>query len=186
MKKIIAVMLLVFLLCGCQKMEKDIEPATQLRQRLQSAQGCTFDAEITADYGDSVYTFTMLCRTDKEGNMTFTVSEPDSISGITGMVRAERGEIIFDDQVLAFNTLADGYITPVVSPWVMTHGLIGGYIRSCGKDGENQRITLNDSYADDALEMDVWLDADGNPIRCEILYRERRCLTIKVKNFTCL
>ena len=182
MKRIIVCILAVVFLCGCRNND-DIGPATALRKELQNAAGCSFEAVVTADYGETVYTFVMDCVVDETGQLQFEVTEPDTISGITGTISGDEGALTFDEQVLAFDTMADGYISPVLSPWVMINSLKSGYITSCGELDNGHRITLNDSYAEDALEMDVWIDQEGKPVHCEILYKERRCLTIVVENF---
>ena len=53
-----------------------------LRSRLLAGT-VSFDAEITADYGDELYTFSMHCQSDLQGQVTFTVTQPENISGIT-------------------------------------------------------------------------------------------------------
>ena len=184
MKRIFVSLLIVAALFGCGKKNDSIQPASDLRSKLQNADGCRFDAHITADYGDATYTFVLNCQTDKDGKLRFEVSDPLTIAGMTGTISAQKGEILFDDKVLAFDTFADGYISPISAPWVMMNSLIGGYITSCGRNEEGYRISLNDSYADDALQLDVWTDGMGNPVQCDILYKERRCLAIVVKNFT--
>ena len=185
MKRLFGLLMILFLLVGCSSSE-DISPATELRNRIKQANGCCFDLDVTADYGEKIYTFMIHCETDKSGKMRFEVMKPETIAGIAGMVSGEKGTLTFDDKVLAFDTIADGYITPVLAPWVMMNSLKGGYITSCGEEENGYRISLNDSYAEDALQLDVWTDANGNPIRCEILYKERRCLTLDVKSFTYL
>ncbi len=183
MKRVLIWVMTVVLLCGCANSDKDLKAALDLRSRLQNAAGCSFDGVITADYGEMVYTFTMRCVMDDSGRMEFEVLEPETISGITGEVSGDKGTITFDETVLAFDTIADGYITPVVSPWVMVNALKSGYITSCGAVENGHRISLNDTYADDALQMDVWVDQEGSPVCCEILYKERKCLSIEVRSF---
>ena len=93
------------LLTGCSNTNTTLDKATALRDEIERSEGCGFLATVTADYGDSVYTFSMDCTTDKEGNLTFAVTSPDTIAGITGKVSAAGGELTFDDKVLAFQTL---------------------------------------------------------------------------------
>ena len=50
-------------------------------------------------------------------------------------------------------------------------------------DGGRLRLTIDDSYEDDALHLDIWLGEDDCPEDAEILYKERRILSIKVTNF---
>ena len=183
MKKLLAVFVLFLTLCGCNSTEKTLEPAMELRQKLQSAQTCSFQACITADYSDSLYTFRLACETDARGDMTFTVVKPDSISDVSGKITGKSGALIFDDKVLGFAPIADDYITPVMAPWVMINNLKSGYITAVGVAGEYTLITVNDSYDSDALELEVWAEEDGRVVRCEILYRGRRCLTIDVEDF---
>lgn len=148
------------------------------------AQDCQFEAVVTADYGDKVYTFTMVCRTEDDGGLTFTVLEPESIAGITGEIREESGKLTFgDDQALAFDTLAEGQVTPVTAPWLLIKTLRGGYLTSCGTEDELLRVTIDDSYADDALTLDIWLDSLDQPVAADILWQGRRMLSIQVRSF---
>lgn len=153
-----------------------------LRAELLSS-GCSFDAEVTADYGDKAYTFTMACQCDAQGRMSFTVSSPESISGITGILSQDEGALTFDDVVLAFPLLADGQLSPVSAPWTFTNSLRGGYIRAAGEEEGLLRLTIDDSFDEDSLQLDVWLDSEDRPVRGEIVYAGRKILTIQISNF---
>lgn len=142
-----------------------------------------FDAAITADYGDKTYTFAANCIVDTQGSLTFTVKEPESIAGITGTISANGGKLTFDEHALAFQMLADGQVTPVTGPWILMNTLRSGYLTSCGTEGQRIRLSIDDSYKDDALHLDIWLDADDLPERGEILWQGRRVLSISVSNF---
>ncbi len=153
-----------------------------LRERLLVT-GCAFQGTVTADFGDMLYSFTLDCVTDAEGSLSFSVIEPEEISGIAGTVRAGKGKLEYQDAVLAFPLLADGEISPVSVPWLLISALRGGYLASCGKDGEQILLTVHDSFAEDALQMDVWLNADNLPVRAEILWQGRRAVSIEVEDF---
>ena len=45
------------------------------------------------------------------------------------------------------------------------------------------RVTIHDSYEEDALMLDIWLDGNNLPARAEILWDGRRILTVEVENF---
>ncbi len=186
MKRMLAVVLIVGLLAGCSAGKSEIDRAMALRQKLLEGSGCSFDAVITADYGDKIYTFRMDCQGDKEGNLAFTVTEPDTISGITGNISHEKGALTFDDKVLAFELLSEGQVTPVSAPWLIINTLRSGYLSACGTDGENLRIAIDDSYEEDALHLDIWLDSADLPIRAEILWQGRRIVSADIRNFTIL
>lgn len=178
-----AVFALLILFTGCGRSDDDLSRAMALREQILQSNGCSFEAVITADYGDKLYTFTMDCETDSAGNLSFTVLEPQTIAGITGGISRDGGKLTFDDKVLAFETMADGLITPVSAPWVFMHTLRSGYLSACGMDGENLKILLDDSYKEEALRLDVWVDSQDRPFRTEILWKGSRVLSLDVKNF---
>ncbi len=182
MKQIFCVMLTLLVLTGCGGADASMEPVLVLRQKLQE-KGCSFDAVITADYGDKTYTFAMEVRSDAHGNLSFTVNEPQTISGITGRIEKGRGEITFDGMALAFEMLADEQLSPVSAPWILIGALRGGYILSCGQDAAHTRVTLHDSYESDAMTVDIWLDENNIPIHGEILWKERKILTVEIEKF---
>ena len=179
----LACLFLVLCLTGCAGAKNEIERGMALRSRLLSAESCSFDAEITADYGDNLYTFTLSCEANSAGDLTFTVGSPESISGISGKMDSEGGKLTFDDTVLFFDSMADDQISPISAPWVFLKTLRSGYLTSAGTEEEFLRLTINDTYEDDALQLDVWLGEGDVPVRCEILYDERRILSLTVTNF---
>lgn len=182
MKRILALVTLVVLLAGCGSGDTGMDRALAVRNRLQSG-GCGFDCRITADYGDKTYTFGMDCQADNSGNVAFTVTEPDSIAGITGTVSNQGGKLTFDQVALAFELLADDQVTPVSGPWILIRTLQGGYLTSCTGEDNLLHLSVNDSYEADALKLDIWLDGDDRPVRGEILYGGRRILSLEVSNF---
>ena len=184
MKRGLALLLLVFTLAGCGKEDDCLERGMALRNKLLQSSGYSFQAEITADYGDKTYEFTMQCSVDKNRNLTFTVTEPESIGGISGVISGAGGQLTFDNTVLAFDLLADGEVSPVSAPWLLIKTLQGGYLSSCGMDGENLRLTIDDSYEADALQLDIWLDDQDLPDHAEILWQGRRVLSLDVEDFT--
>lgn len=186
MKRLLALLLLLTLLAGCAGAQEEIDPMLSLRSSLQKGNGCSFNAVITADYGDQIHTFEVSCTAGPTGNTSFTVLAPESISGITGIIDAEAGKLTFDNTALAFSLLADGQLSPVSAPWVFIKAMLGGYIRSAGKDGSLLRCDVDDSYEDDALNLSIWLDDAGLPVRAEIGYRGRRILSLAVSNFQIL
>ena len=182
MKKALSLLLTVLLLTGCSETPKEMDRALALRTKLLQTSSCSFDAEITADYGDKLYTFGMACTADAKGNVTFQVTAPESISGITGQITREGGTLTFDDTALQFNLLADDQLSPVSAPWVLMKALRGGYMTSAGMEDGLLRLSVNDSYDDDALNLDVWLDSEDIPEKADICYDGKRILSIRVEN----
>lgn len=181
----IAVLLLLFTLSGCGGENPELKRAMELRAKLL-ASSVSFDAEITADYGNEVHIFSVYCEGDSQGNLGFRVTAPETIADITGRIDSKEGKLTYRDTVLAFPLLAEGQISPVSSPWVFYNTLRGGYLTSAGMEDDLLRLTIDDSYEEDALTVDIWLDEADNPVRAEILFDGRRILTLSIQNFRIL
>lgn len=182
-KGVISLVLLIFL-TGCDA-SSEIERGMALRSSLLRSGG-SFDARITADYGDKSYAFTMNCAFDETGDMTFTVAEPETIAGITGTVTDEGGALTFDDTALQFDLMADDQLSPVSAPWMLLKTLRSGCLTSACEEEDALYLTFDDSYEDDALHVDVWLKEENIPARAEIVYDGRRILSMDVENFVIL
>lgn len=180
MRKHFLLLLLPILLCGCAAPRED--PGLQLRSTVLE-KGCSFDAEITADYGDSLSVFTVSCQADPEGAVTFTVSAPEGISGISGTLAAGSGKLHFADKALSFPLLADGLLAPVSAPWIFVRTLRAGNLIASGKERELTRLSIDDSFRDDALRLDIWLNREDTPVRAEILSRGQKYLSLSLTNF---
>lgn len=185
MKKGLALMCLAILLTGCGA-ESELEQAMAFRDELLSGKGCSFTAKVTADYGDELYEFTMDCVGDDLGNVEFCVTAPESISGITGTAGQSGGALTFDETALHFDLMAEDALSPVSAPWVFLKTLRSGYIVSACYEEDLLHLSIDDSYEDDALRLDIWLDENRKPVRGEILHDGMRILTLDVGNFQIL
>lgn len=183
MKKIVVAVLVCLLLSGCLGKPGELDPAMELRTRLQQASQCSFTAQVTAQYGNEICKFTIDCTADRNNCLLFTVSEPSEISGITGRITGKTGELIFDDAALQFPLMADQKLSPISGPWVFLTALKSGYLTSACREEEGIRLSIDDSYEDDALRLDIWLDDANIPQQADILQNGTRILTLAVKDF---
>lgn len=182
MKRILCLIIIFFLLTGC-KGEDSLDRAMALRQTLNE-QGCSFDAEVKADYGDIQRSFRLHCAADPEGNVDFSVLQPESIAGITGTISPAEGKLTFDDHAVAFELMAGGQLSPVSGPWVMLRTLRGGYLSSSSDEDGLYHISIDDSYEAQTLRLEVWVDEQNCITYCEIYWQGRRLLSMNVENFT--
>lgn len=185
MRRILGVILIFITLCGCAAV-KDSEPAIEFRQNLAKGNGYTFDVVITADYTDKYYTFGMQCKADKHSNLNFTVTEPNTISGISGIIGAGDASLLFNDQALAFEMMADGQIAPICGPWLFARAMESGFIRSWERTDEMVHLIVDDTFKDEKIQVDIYLTKDLLPIRGEILHQGRRIIALQVENFIIL
>ena len=175
----------MLILSGCALNSNALDAALELRQTLL-IKSCSFVADITADYGDEIYNFQMQCSTDTAGNMTFTVTSPETISGITGQIGSEDAKLTFDGTVLSFPPLSDDKLAPVMAPWVFMNALRSGYISGCGKSGDHFLILADDSYEENALQLEILADDTMCPVQADIFWNQQRILTVQICDFTIL
>lgn len=183
MKRATALLLAAVILTGCTPKNEALEQALKLRTKLLRTNTASFTTDIVADYGDKQQFFTLDCTADGEGTVSFRVVRPGSIEGIEGRIDGEDGRLTFGETALFFPLLADGQVTPVCAPWLFYKTLRSGYITSAGTSGDLTLVSIDDSYREDALHLDIWLNSSGIPVRSEILYRERKILSLDVKDF---
>ncbi len=183
MKKIAALMLALVILTGCTGKRDEMDRAMNLRAALLGSEGCSFTAQICADYGDALQEFTLYCEGTNNGDLGFRVEEPATISGITGRFKGKEGALTFDDVALTFPLLADGQVTPVSGPWVFLKTLLGGCLTACGQEEDLLHLTIDDSYEEDALQLEIWMNGENIPVHAEIIYDGRRILTMQIENF---
>ena len=183
MKKLAALIIALVILSGCTGKRNEMDRAMNLRAALLGSEGCSFTAHICADYGDAVHEFTLYCEGRNNGDLGFRVEKPDTISGITGRFNGKEGALTFDDAVLTYPLLVDDQVTPVSGPWVFLKTLLGGYLTSCNQEEEYLHLTIDDSYEEDALQLEIWLNGSDIPVQSEILYNGRRILTMQIEDF---
>lgn len=183
MKRIAAVIFALVLLTGCTGKRDELDRAMKLRANLLGCLGCSFDVAVTADYGDEIFEFAMSCEADGRGNLSFTVTQPESLAGITGEISSGEGKLTFEDAALQFPLLADDQVTPISGPWILIKTLLGGYLTAANEEEDLLHLTIHDSYEDDALQMEIWLNSENAPVCGEILYDGRRIVTMTVENF---
>lgn len=176
-------MLCLLLLMGCSRENTELDRAMALRTSLLNGKGCSFDGQITADFGDKTYVFLLKYEADEKGNVDFIVLEPENIKEITGTIQGEGGMLRFDDKALAFPLLADGVLSPISGGWILLRALRSGYVRHCTAEGDLLRVTVDDSYEQDALTLDVWLNENNSPVQADLYEENRRIMTITLQNF---
>ena len=104
-------MCLCLLLGGCGGRSQGVSPAIAFRASLVQAGGCSFRAELTADYGDYVVPFALDCETEVNGPTHFTVAAPETLAGITAAVDETGGTVTYDGLMM------DSLRRPVRPSW---------------------------------------------------------------------
>lgn len=177
MKKLLLPLILVLFFTGCG--QGNTPRGMSLRQRMNDSNGCAFTAEVRAYIGKEEYVFSMDCECGNSDTVTFTVTAPESLSGITGELSSGSGSLTFDGQALAFPMLAQGTMSPISSVWVLLHALRGGYLTDEGKEG----LTIDETNQGVPLRLSVTLDNEDMPTFTEIFQDGERILSLALTNF---
>ena len=172
----------LLLLNGCSSTD-ELDRGMALRAKLLSSNGYSFTTEVNADFGERSYAFGMDCKVDSAGTVNFSVTAPEAISGITGKLNGQGGALTFDDTALAFELLANGRFSPVSAPWLLVHTLHEGYMVSSAKLDTGVMLSIDDSYRDDALTLNIYLDDNDLPTGAEVFCEGEKILSMIVRNF---
>lgn len=183
MKRCFPIILVVLLLFGCRNDSLLVDEILLLRNRVASSSSCSFVADVTVDYGDSIYSFSADCCLDAKNNMEITILAPASIAGIKGRISADSGKLTFDEQVLAFEMVANGQVTPICAPWLLMKALRGGYISMCSSEDTGIFVRIDDSYKDADFGLDIRLDNQNIPVSAEIVWEGKRIVSMTIKEF---
>ena len=82
----IVCLLLAALLGGCSKTESENDLALQLRSDFLAMDGCSGTMDVTADYGQRVYEYTVSFSSTQKDGMTLVITAPEEVAGITATV----------------------------------------------------------------------------------------------------
>jgi len=181
-RKITFVLVLVLLFSGCGKAGEPTQKALDFRTKLMQSQKCDFLADISADYGNRVYEFTVQIHYTPE-ETTVTVLSPEEISGIEATISEEGTRVIFDDLELDFGKMADGTVSPMSLPWLLGQCWLEEYIAGAGVDGDLEKVTYLRGYDEQELTVNTWLNKEGIPVQAEVLFDGKRCLNVGIREF---
>lgn len=181
MKRWVISLLSVIILTGCDGVSELERGMTLRTSLLQNSAAMTVG--VLADYPDKNSSFSLDCTFDHLGNMRFTVLEPETIQGISGKVESDQGMLTFDDSVLYFELMSEEKISPICAPWILMKTLRGGYITSACMENDLLRLTVDESYDDNTMTLDIWIDGNNEPVRADILWEGRKIMSAEIANF---
>lgn len=175
-------MTVLLLLCGCKSTESYLEDAIEFRSSLVQAGGCSFRAEITADFTDYVEMFTVDCDCDADGTTRLTIVSPENLQGITATVTDRGGKITFEGMAVDFGLLADGNLIPAAAPAIAVTCWSSEYIASAGTVDTLYRVTYEKDFQQKRVDVDTCFK-NGLPISSEICYNNQNMLKFTITEF---
>ena len=176
-------MTLCLLLTGCAGADKTMQPALDLRAALLDAGGCTFTADVTADFGETTCSFTANCTYTPEKTRV-EICSPDVLAGIAATITDDGASIEFDGVVLELGQLAGGNLAPLAAPHILAACWAGEYIRSAGHEADGTRVTYLRGYEEEELTVETLLLDDGVPSSADISYGGTAAVSAAITDFT--
>ena len=141
MRKILScVLMMTLLLCGCGSNNTDSPEnlAALIRAEYLNVSGWNATAELSADYGEQVFDFTVNAAWERDGDTVITVVQPDLIAGITARIRDGETILEYDGMGLSLGMLDLSGITPVSSLPALMDCITTGYMAQCSWLGEGE------------------------------------------------
>ena len=157
-------LLLAGILCGCGGAEKETDLILQLRADFLAMDGCTGTMDLTADYGQRVYDYTVEFSSSKQDGMTMVITAPESVAGITATIAKGQTSLEFDGVQLETGPLNEDGLAPLDALPAILTAIQSGYIAETSSErmGETEvlRICCREPEKEpgQGLETIVWFD----------------------------
>lgn len=176
------------LLTGCTgggSSTKDKLEAAQSVYRTMS--GCTAQAEITADYGQRVYGYTV-DLTVKGGSGVMTVKQPENLAGTVLTWSDGETKLAFDGTELDTGALSDSGLSPAdAMPTILT-ACQGGEIVDCCMEEQAGGQVLHgtlDLDGDQGGQIQCWFQPDSyGLLRAELSQDGVTVVTMQFSDFS--
>lgn len=146
-KRICALMMTLILLTGCSEGGQENgrsaeELALNIRTEYLAMMTCTASVDITADYGQRVYEYSMDISWEKDGETRLTITAPENIAGITARIQDGNSYLEYDGASLETGPLSGTGLSPVeVVPAALNY-ILSGYIGECDFETVGERELL--------------------------------------------
>lgn len=168
-------MIALLILTGCGERETDSQQqALALRTTYLSMTACQSTLQVTADYGQRVYTYEMNMTWQgdtTEGETTLVITQPDVIAGLT--IVATEGESILEYDGISMETgpLYENGPSPVETIPYFLESIRSGFIGECGYElvGEEEQLRLvcrdPDTPSGTGEEITLWFSKEDGLLR---------------------
>ncbi len=186
-----ALMMTLVLLSGCSRGEQGTyrsaeELALNIRTEYLAMSVCSASVDVTADYGQRVYEYSIDISWEKNGETRLVVTAPEEIAGITARIREGNSYLEFGGVSLETGVLSGTGLSPVeVVPAILDY-IASGYIAACDFEttGEMQQLWFlcrdPENPPGVGVEAAFWFHAENHALaKAEILsdgYSVIRCV----------
>lgn len=175
MRKLMScVLMMTLLLAGCKAGGGGDESAENLAARIRAEylalSGWSSTVDLTAEYSEKVFEFTVDVRWEREGETVLTVTAPDLIAGITARIAEGETVLEYDGAGISLGLLDGGGLTPVTAVPALMDAILTGYMAECGCTGGEGSRQLTVVCRDPSLspqegtEYTLYFDVDTHAL----------------------
>lgn len=183
---------LAILLCGAMLLlaacgaPSAADEALIAREAMLQYEQISGNATLTADYGLRVYDFGVTFSYQKDGDITLTLTAPETVSGISATLEQGTSALHFDDMQIETGALTDSGLSPLGAIPRLFSEAKEGYISACAFEtlGEQQVLRVDYRNADaqpgTGEEVSIWFDATSYlPLQAELLSDGYRVVAVQ-------
>ena len=167
--------LLLALLCACGGGNEDNDLVLSLREDFQNMDAWSGEMELTADYGQRVYDYSVSFTGDREEGTTLTITAPEEAEGITAVAKEGQTWLDYDGVRLETGPLDPQGLSPMDALPALLTELETGTVAEVGTETDGDlsllRLTLRDPEVTPGTgrETVFWFDkAQKTLLRAEL------------------
>lgn len=167
--------LLLALLCACGGGNADNELVLSLREDFQNMDAWSGEMELTADYGQRVYDYSVSFTGSQEEGTTLTITAPEEAAGITAVAKEGQTWLDYDGVRLETGPLDPQGLSPMDALPALLTELETGTVAEVGTETDGDlsllRLTLRDPEGTPGTgrETVFWFDkAQKTLLRAEL------------------
>ena len=175
-KRLCALMMILFLLTGCSGGDKEggysaEELALSIRAEYLAMTECSTTVDITADYGQRVYEYTLDVAWQKNGETVLTVVAPEKIAGVTARIKAGSARLEYDGASIETGMLSAEGLSPMEAVPAILEYIFSGFIAECDFEtvGEEQQLWFccrdPERSPGEGTEAVFWFDAADHGLK---------------------
>ena len=180
----------LLLLTGCGKAERQAdELSLHLRTTYLSMSRYSAEAEVTADYGDSAYEYTLQVEGNQLGG-TLTVLEPEEVAGAEITWQEGKTTLTYEGTSVETGELSPDGLSPTDGIPLIFQAVRSGAITDAtletGEEGEVLVLTIDNPNLPESGKsvITVWADReDFSLLRGEIAWEGTAVLRVEFENF---
>lgn len=173
-KALSCVLMMTLLLAGCKAggsgEESADSAAARLRAEYLALTGWSATVDITAEYGEKVYDFTVNAQWRREGETVLTVTAPELLAGITARIAEGETVLEYDGAGISLGLLDGDGLTPVSAVPALMDAVLTGYMAETDWTGEGENRQLKivcrdpDLSPQEGTELTMYFDADSHAL----------------------